>query len=356
MDSMFIIFKGKPELFSILIVIILMIFVIILIYYRPVLSRFLLQKNKNKIKESSSLNTPINLNIDNANNVTHSDNFKKNIPNLDNDMNILNHENINRDEYIHIDEMNDLFIEFFKSYYSLEREIVKELKHKNISKDKDLEIIYAIINKMLDLVNDFYPNTSINIKLFTHMCNNCNEPVHSDNNECNHCKDEIAKDKKYLYTALRDTNNYKDEQRRNNEIYIISDSIDLDELKKEETTLNLSNENTKVDYAVNNIFNKLMLGMYQSKYYICSNLNYAKKNNEYYSTSRDYLEYYNSIAIFLIDNPTPNGGVTSPSGVLIFDNKDIEIFEDGFIKEIGGYFSLRLNFVLKELNFLSVQN
>lgn len=140
--------------------------------------------------------------------------------------------------------------------------------------------------------------------------------------------------------------------RQSKEEFVISNEIDIKELERKQKFYNARNEtldtsSNKKPQKVNSAYNQVIYGT--SKYWLCNDLDFATKQNKYFSSSSNYQKYYNSLVIFVIadkdmeNNPIP---IDKIKGLLIVDSKDKGSFNKDYIKEIGGYLTHKLNRLL----------
>lgn len=138
------------------------------------------------------------------------------------------------------------------------------------------------------------------------------------------------------------------------ELFEVSNKFDFNELEKVQKKLNNIKDNiTRVNYA----YNQVVFGY--SKYWVCNNLRASVKNKEYFSGSKDYPSYYNSLAIFVVcekeddeyNIDIENNSISNIKGLLIIDSIDSGCFEKKLIKEVGGYIAHKLDRFLSRKYF-----
>lgn len=102
-------------------------------------------------------------------------------------------------------------------------------------------------------------------------------------------------------------------------------------------------------YKINSAYN-YVLGNDKS-YFISNNLDKDTKEGIYYSSSSDYLKFYNSLAIVRIgpyfNKRIPNDPLNTTNGLLIIDSLETGIFDYAFTRQLLGYYAHRLHPVVE---------
>ena len=149
----------------------------------------------------------------------------------------------------------------------------------------------------------------------------------------------IPSRKEILNASLEDENAEKG--RSVKELFCVNDKTDIEDLKHFEKDL----KNKSVNSAYNNVLYK------DNKYWICNNLKKAEKKDMFFSTSKNYDLYYNSLVVLAICDKVEVGNQVKDKtmGLLIFDSNS-NAFEHKITKELGGYLAHKL------YNFLDNEN
>lgn len=104
------------------------------------------------------------------------------------------------------------------------------------------------------------------------------------------------------------------------------------------------NQNRK--YSINSAYNNVVFEQNNERYWICNNLKKATKNKLFISSSKNYSNYYNSLAVFLISDKVDKIETGHMKGLLIIDSYSKGNFENSYIKQLGGYLAHKLyNFI-----------
>ena len=95
-------------------------------------------------------------------------------------------------------------------------------------------------------------------------------------------------------------------------------------------------------YSYNLAYNYVFFNKAQ-RYWICNNLAKAVNKKEFFSSSKDYNKYYNSLALFLLSSKQINENVNdNVIGLFIIDSIKKQVFEKIIIGRVGGYLAHRL--------------
>ncbi len=148
----------------------------------------------------------------------------------------------------------------------------------------------------------------------------------------------IPSRKEILNASLE--NEQAEKARTLKELFKVSNETNIENLKftsKEE-------KNFSVNSAYNNVLYK------ENKYWICNNLKKATEKGTFFSTSKNYVAYYNSLVVFAVCDKVITGKDIKDltMGLLIFDSNS-NSFEHKITKELGGYLTHKLyNFLYNE--------
>ncbi len=118
--------------------------------------------------------------------------------------------------------------------------------------------------------------------------------------------------------------------RSKDEKFLITTDVDINLLKSSDY------DGKKINSAYNEIYN----GMIKS--FVCNDLEYAVNNMYYYSTSDKYDDYYNSLAVFPINNKL-DSNLDDLKALLIIDSYEKGAFDKQLTNSLGGYFAHRIN-------------
>lgn len=108
----------------------------------------------------------------------------------------------------------------------------------------------------------------------------------------------------------------------------------------------LNVENSINDKSINSAYNLVCDENSLDFYYICNNLSKAKELGDFYSSSNEWQNYYDSLAVFLIcdkaSSTSENPKFNKSNGILIFDSKQKYVFIHPIMIQLGGYLTHRL--------------
>ena len=129
------------------------------------------------------------------------------------------------------------------------------------------------------------------------------------------------------------------------ENFKVSNNRDISELQA------LAKKNKRVSF---NSAYDFVLNSSNNKYWICNNLLEDEKNKIFFSSSKKYSNYYNSLAIFnvgekLKESESKPKDNSSSMGILIFDGLN-QAFNPKIAQVLGGYLAHRLYSFLSEEN------
>ncbi|MGJ0373055.1 hypothetical protein NG764_08865 [Aliarcobacter cryaerophilus] len=132
-----------------------------------------------------------------------------------------------------------------------------------------------------------------------------------------------------------------------NEIFKVSNNCVIQQMEK------LSKEEENKDYSFNSAYD-YVLSPNKDKYWICNNLKKSLAKKTFFSSSKDYEKYYNSLAIFNVSEKYDQSDEkikdnSRTMGLLIFDGRT-KAFNPKIAKELGGYLAHRLHSFLFEEN------
>lgn len=245
------------------------------------------------------------------------------ITKLENEINSLNHQIFNEENKIKQEEFKELYNDLIVEVEKLKLEKIQIFEESH--NDTILEMIKDILLLYKTIVNLIAPDVSINIKRF-------------DKSNNNNLETYIRIPSKYEILRTEDDMNYA---RKNQETFKI----------KHESLENLKNYS---DFSVNTAYNYVCNFQQNERFWICNNLKKAEEEKIYYSSSKNYSKYYDSLAIFLISDKINNEHSStlkdSAIGLLIFDSKITHAFHHKYIKELGGYLTHKLYTFLDNQN------
>jgi hypothetical protein len=136
-------------------------------------------------------------------------------------------------------------------------------------------------------------------------------------------------------------------RRRNTELFSIDPSEEGQARRlAERAETGQLNGGHKVCSAYNYVFRR------NEHYWICNDLEKARKRRRFFSTSENYTTYYRSLAVFVIAHPIPPGDPVerrSTRGLLVVDSAETGVFERDLCRQLVGYLAHRLYGLLLEI-------
>ena|GEM_PF-6501939 len=155
--------------------------------------------------------------------------------------------------------------------------------------------------------------------------------------------EEIKENDKEIYSFI---------PRTYEEIFKVSNNCVIKQMEK------LSEDEKNKYYSFNSAYD-YVLSPNKEKYWICNNLKKSSEKETFFSSSKDYEKYYNSLAVFNVSEKYDNSDEkvkdnSRSMGLLIFDGRT-KAFNPKIAKEVGGYLAHRLhNFLFEENIHLSI--
>lgn len=137
---------------------------------------------------------------------------------------------------------------------------------------------------------------------------------------------------------------YSFKPRTYDEIFKVSNNCVIQQMER------LSKEEKNKDYSFNSAYDYVLFPN-NDKYWICNNLKKSLDKKTFFSSSKDYEKYYNSLAIFNVSEKSDEKieDNSRTMGLLIFDGRT-KAFNPKIAKELGGYLAHRLHSFLFEEN------
>lgn len=223
---------------------------------------------------------------------------------------------------IQVFEEKDFFINFLtylhEGFEHTIIEIEQEIKNKQISTNK--EKLRLLIGDLLYKIKEIFLHCTLDVSVHIKL-------IHKMDNDNNI----------YLKAFCRVPSEYETNQklkiRTQEESFILNYEQEINEIK-----ILAEKDEIKVNSAYNQAF--------MNNYWICNNLISAETNDCFYSNSKDYKNYYNSLAVFSIYNKDEKIFLDDIKGLLIIDSIESGCFDSDFMKQLGGYFTHRINRLL----------
>lgn len=212
---------------------------------------------------------------------------------------------------------------------------VQEVKNKNLVNPIDLDgkiLSGKLLRKCQDILRiitgvDF----SLNIKLFQRTDYNADGYVNYNNLTLSTYLRVISKKE-----LIRIENNTI-HNRESKELFFVED---WKKNQGDNLFVNLSTYKSPEGYKRNLAYD-YVLGP-TTHYWLSNNLERDLKNKCFYSTSANWDQYYNSLAVFLISPPFDPGEYIEKKqalGIIIADSLEKNVFERRFFKFLMGYFA-----------------